>query len=101
MTMNKILVAAAVLLLGFSTSAGAQPQTVVTKDGIYQIPQNRGSYATQSYPQGFDQEYRVPNSYGTQYYQQEPESVVGYHGNQRTAQADEGSQTYHQQYYYY
>jgi hypothetical protein len=65
---------------------------------ILSYPTNQG-YIQRSYPQSFDQEYRLPTQYGNQYYQQEPEGVVGYYGNQRTARDD--SNSYNQKYYYY
>ena len=62
------------------------------------------SYIRQSYPQyqGGDHDYSLPTQYGNQYYQQEPEGAIGYHGSQRSAQnMNMGEDTYIHQYYYY
>ena len=97
MTMNKIFVIAVSLFLASTTVAAAQ-----NNDGsATYVPQYGNSYTVQSYPQGFDQEYRLPTVYGNQYYQQEPEGAVTGYGSQRTAQSDRDSNVYHQQYYYY
>ncbi len=97
--MTKYLGILVVLLSLMPIGSSAEQATKPPVSGhTSSYPANQG-YIQRSYPQGFDQEYRMPTQHGSQYYQQEPEGAIGYYGNQRTARDENPS--YSEQFYYY
>ena len=96
MTRHVLLLAALLALVPIGARSEQISQEDTSSGQLPSYPATQG-YIQQSYPQNFDQEYSLPTRYGSQYYQQETATAIGYHGTNKAVNNDSPNLPY----YYY